>query len=446
MKIIRRLIGLLVAAVILAGSSAANAQPRADDLFVSDIHFNPMAEPKLVDRLAAAPIADWDRIFDGDPQPLASYGADANAPLLRLAIAQMKLVNPNPPVIVISGDFLAHNYRDQWDAAASNYGDNAFHAFVDKTIAYMAAEFNAAFPHAQFVIALGNNDSPCGDYAPAPHSIFLAHFAQAWAPLVNRNGRAPAFLRDFAADGDYVAMLPNGTRAIVVNSNPWSPAAIRDCDRAGIARGETIAWYEHAVAASPRGAKTWVVEHIPPGMNGYGWLSTPPAPVPFFYATDILARFRAARAADGKPAGLILAGHLHNDGYRIVDGSPLLLVPSISPQHFNNPAFLVAHVDAAGALADYEAYNLNLPTATATTPFTREYGFDEAYGVSAFSADGLAQLQKSIHDDPKIRDAQAAHFVAGSRIGAISATNWHTYWCTNTALDLPAFRACLVSP
>ena len=446
MTMIRKLLGVLAIAAVLACSSAANAQARTDFLFVSDVHLNPMADPRLVDRLAAAPIADWDKLFDGDPQPLSSYGADSNAALFRLALAEMKRANPNPPVVVISGDFLAHNYREQWNAAASNYGDAAFYAFIDKSFAYIAAEFNAAFPRAQFVVTLGNNDSPCGDYAPAPHSVFLAHFAQTWEPLVNRDGRAPAFVHDISDFGNYVTTLPNGTRTIVVNSNSWSPAASRVCDPAGVARGETIAWYERAVAASPSGAKTWVVEHIPPGMDAYGWQQKPAPPTPFFYAADVLARFRAARAADGKPVGLIIAAHLHNDGFRSVDGSPLLLVPSISPVHANNPAFLVAHVDASGALADYDAYNLNLLGAGPATPFAHEYGFDDAYGVNGFSAASLAQLEQSIHDDPKIRDLQAQHFVAGSRIGAISATNWHIYWCTNTALDLPAFTACLAQP
>jgi len=139
-----------------------SAQARVDYLFTSDVHLNPMDDPKLTDLLAAAPIAQWDGIFASDARPLANYLADTNASLFHLALAQMRATVPNPQVVLISGDFLAHKYREQWKAAASDNSNAAFDAFVDKTIAYIAQEFNAAFPNAQFVITLGNNDSPCG--------------------------------------------------------------------------------------------------------------------------------------------------------------------------------------------------------------------------------------------------------------------------------------------
>ena len=444
---IRRLLALAVLCCLALCSAGANAQTSPTDyLFTSDIHLNPMADPKLVDTLAAAPIARWDAIFAADPQPLSTFGADTNAALFHLALAQMKLAVPEPKVVFISGDFLAHNYRDQWNAVASDYGDPAFYAFVQKSLDYVALEFNAVFPRAQFVIVLGNNDSPCGDYAPAPHSVFLAHLAATWAPLVNRNGSAPGFQRDFSAYGDYTTTLPDGTHVIGVNSNSWSPAAIRPCDPDGRSRSETISWYEKAVAASPSGAQTWVVEHIPPGIDAYNWQQKSPAP--FFYATNVLARFRAARAADGKPVGLIVAAHMHNDGFRVVDGSPLLLVPSISPQHANNPAFFVAHIDTAThAIADYDAYNLNLMTASPATPFAHEYDFNRSYGVHGFNVASLAQLIQAIHDDTGgMRELQGSHFVAGSPIKAITPENWQIYWCSSSYLDVPSFTACLRRP
>jgi sphingomyelin phosphodiesterase acid-like 3 len=446
----RRWLTFIVLSLTLFCSGAASAQSHIDYLFTSDIHLNPMDDPKLTDRLAAAPIAQWDQIFAADHRPYANYLADTNAALFQLALAQMRATIPNPQVVFISGDFLAHNYRAQWNAAASDKGDAAFGAFVDKTIAYIAQEFNAAFPRAPFVITLGNNDSPCGDYAAAPHSAFLAHFEQAWEPLVNRDGRAPDFAREFVADGDYVGTLPNGTRTISVNSNPWSPAAATACDPANSARGATIAWLETAVAASPTGARTWLVEHIPPGIDAYS-SARKQAPVQF-YLRELLARFRAVRAHDGTPLGLIIAAHLHNDGFRIVDESPLMLVPSISPVHANNPSFFVAHVDAtSGTIADYDAYALDLPAAIAGTAnpptFAHEYAFDAAYGVQGFTLASLAKLQQSIYDDTQhLRETEAAYYVSGSKFMAISAQTWYTFWCSNANLDAASFERCLTQP
>ncbi len=449
----RRILTSIALGLVLLCSGAASAQSRVDYLFTSDIHLNPMDDPKLTDRLAAAPIAQWDQIFAADPRPLAGYGADTNAPLFLLALAQMKAIAPNPQVVFISGDFLAHKYREQWKASAADNSDAAFGAFVDKTIAYIAHEFDAAYPHAQFVIALGNNDSPCGDYAAAPHSAFLAHFEAAWQPLVERGGRAPDFAREFAADGDYVTVLPSGMRTLVVNSNPWSPTAVTTCDPSGSARSDTMAWLEAATAASPAGARTWLVEHIPPGIDAFS--SVQKHTTLQFYVPDVLARFRALRAGDGKPLGLIVAAHLHNDDFRIVDQSPLMLVPSISPLHANNPAFFVAHIDAAsGSIADYDAYALDLPAAIAngTSPaaaFAHEYAFDQAYGVNGFTLPALIQLQQSIRDDTHgIRETEAAYNVSGSTFEQITKDTWRAFWCSNANIDPASFEACLgaVSP
>jgi hypothetical protein len=329
MRLVVRFLAFALA-LLCAGAAHAQTPAPATWLFTSDVHFNPLDDPRLVDRLAAAPVERWDAIFADGTKPLSPHGQDTNAALLHLALAQMRAAAPDPAVVVISGDFLVHQFQGRWNTAASDRSDAAFEAFADKTVAYLAYAFNAAFPHAQFLITLGNNDSTCGDYAAMPRSAFLAHFAQAWAPLVDRDGRAPDFVREFPIDGDYVTMLPNGTRVIAVDSNPWSPVAVDTCDPGGTARTDVITWFEGAVAASPAGARTWALLHIPPGFDAYSSLRAN-LPIPF-YRPDLQARFRAVRAADGKPLGLIVAGHLHNDGFRIVDRTPLLLVTRTMPR------------------------------------------------------------------------------------------------------------------
>jgi hypothetical protein len=423
--------------------------PPATWLFTSDIHFNPLDDPRLADQLAAAPITQWDAIFATSTRPPTAHGKDTNDALLRLALAQMRLRAPDPAVVSITGDFLVHSFRGLWNVAASDRGDDAFDAFVDKTVAYLALEFDAAFPHAQFVITLGNNDSACGDYAAMPRSAFLANFARAWAPLVDRDGRAPDFVREFPIDGDYVVPLANGMRIIAVNSNVWSPVAANTCDPDGSAQTDVMTWFEQAVAAAPAGARTWALLHVPPGIDAYS-ASRTNLPVPF-YRPELLARFRAVRASDGKPLGLIVAGHLHNDGFRIVDRTPLVLVPSISPVHGNNPAFFVARVDGAtGTIGNYTAYALDengaAPGVAPASRFAPEYEFNASYGVHGFTLASLQQLEQAIHDDAGMRQLEADHYVSGSSVAGIDAKTWHAYWCANVALDPGAFEACSSGP
>src|SRR5579872_818973 len=120
------------------------AAARADQrwLVVSDIHLNP---------------------YDTSPQP-APYHVDSNWALLRSALDRMHAVDPNPAVIVIAGDFLAHQWGDKVRAAGfASASDQA-----EKTMRRIAGAFGAKFPKAQFLVTLGNNDDPCGDYRTSP--------------------------------------------------------------------------------------------------------------------------------------------------------------------------------------------------------------------------------------------------------------------------------------
>ncbi|MGH7728141.1 MAG: metallophosphoesterase, partial [Vulcanimicrobiaceae bacterium] len=137
---------------------------------MSDIHFGPYVH--------------W-------PQ-LAQPGEDTDPALLASLFRELRTVAPKPAVVFIPGDFLAHGLPPSLAGIV----------MVD-----LARRFDALYPHAQFAITLGNNDSDCGDYA-RPSGAFIDTVARAWAPLVERGGRAPDFVAQFERDGAYAARLP----------------------------------------------------------------------------------------------------------------------------------------------------------------------------------------------------------------------------------------------
>jgi len=63
---------------------ASGADGTAQFLMISDLHFDPMADAKLVDRLAVADFDRWQAILESSPAKSPSrYGQDSNWPLLR---------------------------------------------------------------------------------------------------------------------------------------------------------------------------------------------------------------------------------------------------------------------------------------------------------------------------------------------------------------------------
>ena len=100
-------------------------------LMISDLHFNPMADAKLVDRLAVADFDRWQAILESSPDKSPSgYGQDSNWALLRSALEQIKETMPAPAFVLLPGDFLAHNFRREFDSAAADRSDTAYRLFV----------------------------------------------------------------------------------------------------------------------------------------------------------------------------------------------------------------------------------------------------------------------------------------------------------------------------
>ncbi|HEX2059353.1 MAG TPA: hypothetical protein VHK90_01300, partial [Thermoanaerobaculia bacterium] len=70
--------------LLLVVSSTARAETF---LSVSDIHFDPFADPAIVAKLEAADVAQWDAILASSTvTAFSTYGSDLNDPLLRSAL------------------------------------------------------------------------------------------------------------------------------------------------------------------------------------------------------------------------------------------------------------------------------------------------------------------------------------------------------------------------
>src|SRR4051794_38708661 len=110
--------------VLLAFASSAAAETF---LSVSDIHFDPFADTSLIAKLEAADVAQWDAIFRSSAvQSLSTYGSDINDPLLRSAVDEMKKQIPSPAFVLISGDFLAHDFQKTYQQYATDKSQTAY--------------------------------------------------------------------------------------------------------------------------------------------------------------------------------------------------------------------------------------------------------------------------------------------------------------------------------
>jgi sphingomyelin phosphodiesterase acid-like 3 len=433
-----------LAVLLLAISSPALAE---SFLSVSDIHFDPFADPTLVAKLEAAEVAQWEAILaTSSVKTFSTYGSDLNEPLLRSALGEMKKRIASPAFVLISGDFLAHGFQMTYQQYATDKSQAAYTAFVAKTIAYLADAFRRTYPGVRVYPVLGNNDSDCGDYAVAPNGAFLANFRDAWKPLVDSR----SFDRRFPTGGYYHADVPSlhGVRIIALNTNFFSTKYSDPCGTPGPDPGmRQLEWFEAELRlARAEGKRVWLLFHIPPGLDVYDseqWGGTCPNVTPqTFWKDEYEQQYLEITAAHRKTILGSFAGHTHQDEFRVATGDFIHITPSVTPVFGNNPAFEVVQVRRSGEIVDYTAYHLP----NVTLPWAREYAFAEAYAKRKYDTVALTDVAASIGSDPAVRAQYFDRLSSGApKSSAPALAKWQGYWCGLTLMTGPEFVTCYCS-
>lgn len=424
----------------------AAAQPW---IVLSDIHFDPFAQPRLVDRLAAAPADRWRAIFaTGEATAPSGSGSDTNDALLESTLDGAHDAVTDPRVVIITGDFLAHEFRAKFDRTAKTHDDAAYAAFVDKTIRFLAWELQTAFPRAHLIPVIGNNDGYCGDYESTPRDPFLAHMAADFAASVGAPDPT-AFITQFSTGGYYTVPLPVGNaQAIVLNDVFWSTNYKNACgDPKADPGGDELTWLQATQAALAPATPVWIIAHIPPGVDVFSTMRAKSGIAPVMFLAD---RFNGQflTSLDSRSAVVMsIAGHTHMNSFRDIGPdpttprAPMLIVPAVSPVFGNAPSFAVVDVDTTAAwVTDAQVYLLSKNKDAWT--WHREYDFDSVYGRGTIDAAHLWSAQQAIFGDERVRRRYEEYYQSGGGIAPITDSTWRSYWCANVALTATDFTAC----
>jgi hypothetical protein len=403
----------VVLACVAAWCAVANAANAPNDrvwLVASDIHLNP---------------------FNDAPYPVL-FGTDTNLVLFRSALQTMKREVPNPALVVLPGDFFVHNFpkiahRNRPEQTPETTGIETM-----RSIAHLLAQ---AYPNAQFAIAMGNNDAPCGDYRVDVKDPFIAAVARIWAPLVDRHNAAPGFTASFVRGGYYTVALPvRGMRMVVLNTVLFSSQFRGTCGGGGNAAKNEMTWMNATLRATPANVRNVVMMHIPPGFDTFS-TETVRGFVPWaFLQSRYNSSLIDALSNPSNRVAYALAGHMHRFDFRIVDGVPLVVFGSISPVYRNNPAFYAMHVTPDGSLADIDAYAFD----EWTQAWTPARSFDRAWNVDRIDAVSLGRIHARLEGDPALRsawDRASSGWPSNPHImWAVWGRFWRVPWCAQTVL------------
>jgi len=350
--------------LLSAAHASARFEPSAGQLrpyqgailSLSDIHFNPFADPAIVPQLIQAGVENWAGVLDQSADThISGYREETNYRLLVSTFERMYYTCPFPDFILFSGDLLAHNFRSTF----AQFASTGFEEFVGKTLSFISWQLGQFFPSTQVLFTLGNNDA-YDVYLIAPDDSFLHNTAAIYYHGYLRESRRyeAAFKATFLQGGQYTirARAAGLPRVVAINSvffsasNPWPAAGWRQLE-----------WLRVQLEKARRNReRVWLITHIPPGVDVRSTLQNPDTISRYWdvqhrnrRSQTFLDRFmELSEDFSGEIAG-VFSGHTHMDHFRLVLNEKdratafVHITPALSPQYGNNPAFQLMSYDAA---------------------------------------------------------------------------------------------------
>lgn len=473
-------VGLVLCLAGTASEARAEAKTTApaetvQALFVSDIHFDPFIDPAKIPLLAEANPSEWAKVLAAAPsvdrsaryaaiqKTCPTRGEDTSYALLNSSLQAIRKEAVGARFATISGDLLAHSFDCKYRAAFPHAAPGDYRAFVEKTLTFVVDELRAALPGVPVYVALGNNDSDCGDYKLNAHSEFLATIGEELTKGFPASERVGA-KETFAAGGYMSVRLPAPLRnaRLLVLDDLFMSAKYTTCGGkpdASAAEAE-LAWLEQQLTVA-RGSheKVWVMAHIPPGVDVYSSakhldeVCGAKGPKMFLASeklAEVLARF-------GDVVRLAIFAHTHMDEVRILqpenagnspsaaNGMPVKMVSSISPINGNAPSFTVARVDPETAvLKDYRVIAASNATGLDTV-WHEEYDWAKAYHEPDFSAASVGKEVAGFESDAAQKMEESRDYISDFYVGAspLLGLIWPQYVCALRNDSAQAFKACV---
>lgn len=478
-RILRAATMLQIAFLLFTGASLAQsthpvappAKAAVPALLVSDIHFEPFWDPAKVPQLAAAPVSEWKAILAAAPSPdqqkrfaalqqaCHARGADTSFTLFDSSLKAMRKPAAGAGFVAVSGDLISHAFLCKYNTLFPNSEPEAYRTFVEKTLDYVIDELYGAFPGMPVIVALGNNDSDCGDYRLDANTEFLAVTGKEVTKNFPASERESA-QESFAAGGYYSVALPapiENTRLLVLNdifmSKNYTTCAGKSDPTAADAQ---IAWLRQQLAvARASKQKVWVMGHIPPGVDLYTtatkMIDICGGRSPVMYLSSEKMADVLVESAD--VVKLAIFGHTHMDETHLLqnDGESvksvaIKTVPSISPINGNHPSFSVAQIDpSSAALKDYKVFAASNQTGV-DAKWTEEYDFARSYHEAEFTSTSVSQLITGFVADPGAKSQASKNYIQDFSVGYLSPVLtmfWPEYVCTLSNHTQKAFKECV---
>lgn len=443
--------------VLLFFSRTLAGQEHSRILNFSDMHFDPFYDTTLISILTTSDYTDWKKIFEkSEIKAPSSYGSDSNFPLIISSLNEMKTRIPDPDFIIITGDFLGHNFNEDFEKYSGTDRKDSLDNFIEKTIRFVTLMITEYFPGEIIFPSLGNDDSYCGNYMVAPNSDFLRMTADVWYPLVEKCDLEGSFRRTFSEGGFCILNFPGdySQRFIILNTIFFSSNYQNLCGDTLEDPGlNELEWLRNTLERCRQNdQKVWLSYHIPPGIDIFGTIYGKGTCEEKIFATwkkNYNEEFIRIMNEYYAVINTSFAGHFHRDDFRIfyIDNEPVSfihLTPSISPVYGNNPAYqIIFYNKESYVLNNYETYYLKGLASPDSLVWTFEYDFRNAYSQNSISPAAMNNVKNLILLDSAYRVKYIEYYTSNNgKVFTGDYSNWFYNWCGFGNLTKEEYAKC----
>ncbi|MFN7095992.1 MAG: metallophosphoesterase [Gammaproteobacteria bacterium] len=369
--------------------TACGSKVRGSFLAISDIHFTPFStcqinQPcRIIQQLQAAPAQQWMSILQQqDTLTPSTSGTDTNTALFNSLLAEVRLLPRSYHFVLLTGDFLAHNYQRDFQQFTGDNSQQDYQQFVNKTYQFLQLQFQQVFPEVPVYIALGNNDSYDGNYYSQPNGDFYKNLTQLWQRMIPNAANKASFEQTFPQAGYYAITVPTrfkATNRIIFLNTVLFSAVATGPDITAAAQQELNWLQQQLQSAQKNKQQVWLVYHIPNGVDAYYTVNKKAITMSWQPQYNKVF-FNLVNKYSQTIVGLISA-HVHMDGAQIMHMKSMgrivnTFIPAISPVYGNYPAFKIYDYNPRSMrITNFQTYYLPV----STKDWALEYDFNKVY-------------------------------------------------------------------
>lgn len=452
-----------VTAIIFAVLTYVSALSQDESKFLhfSDVHFDPFYDTTIIYQLIQSDHTGWEKIFrNSTVKQINSYNQDSNFPLFISALEDMRGRIEYPDFIMITGDFMSHNFNENYYHYSGNRSEDSLNIFIEKTIKFTSSMILKFFPESQIFPMLGNDDAYCGNYMVDPGGPFLKMVANVWEPFVNYKNSNEFFEEEFSKGGYAVANFLSGKdqRLFILNTIYFSVNYRNLCgDTLKDPGMEELVWLrENLQKCREKNCKAWLSYHIPSGADVYGSIHGKgnSCEEKIFMTWDEKYSDEFLKLMDeySDVINAGFAGHFHRDDFRITnaesdDPGYILIAPSISPIYDNKPSYRIFTYGKDDLeIYNYETYYISNFPVTEFPVWEFEYDFRSAYRQNVINAASLFKVRDLINTDTTYRQKYIRYYTSGNELEYPSDyEDWHYNFCAFSLFTRSGYTNCICS-